>query len=97
MTTVYTYDPVTKEYKFQDETTLDPVTGEEVMPGSSTTLEPPEVETIHEGRIRKVPIFEDGAWVLKPDYRHEKFVHNVTKEPFMMTELGELPEGYTYE
>ena len=97
MTTVYTYDPVTKEYKFQDETTLDPVTGEEVMPGSSTTLEPPEVETIHDGKIRKVPVFEDNDWVLKPDYRQEMFVHNVTKEPFMMTQLGELPEGYTYE
>ena len=93
MTTVYTYHPVTKEYKFQDVTTLDPVTGEEVIPGSSTTLEPPEVETIHDGRIRKDPVFEDDAWVLKPDYRHETVINIETEHTLIMSEIGEPPEG----
>ena len=97
MTTVYTYHPVTKEYKFQDVTTLDPVTGEEVIPGSSTTLEPPEVETIHDGKIRKVPVFEDDAWVLKPDYRHETLINKEVGQSIVMSEIGEPPEGYTYE
>lgn len=88
---IYHYDTVTKEYKGVTTAEADPmetkIKGEFVplIPGCATLIEPPGTG------VNEAAVFENGEWVIKPDYRgYFKVNDNLTLDE--IKEINETAE-----
>ena len=89
----YNYDRKTREYTGSGVANINPVAtkreGKEVYyaPAYATLKKPPTVNKY------KVPVFQNGNWVVKDDYRGA-YICNENLNIQIVTTIGELPEGY---
>lgn len=84
----YKYDNETKEYKGTQEAQANPLEGGYLLPADCTFLEVPEYT---EGTI---PVFENGSWVIKNDYRgqYQVKLEDLTFEKIDF--IGDVENGY---
>ena len=93
---LYRYDKDTKEYIGSIPACLDPMASQRegkpvyAILKDSTTIEPP-----FEGG--KVAIFNGNGWTLVPDYRGRTVYRTTTGNPLLITEIGNIPPGYSLE
>lgn len=83
---VYNFDPQTGAYlsgSIADESPLEP--GVFLFPAYATDLKPPEVE------IREVPVFADGAWQIKSDWRGVPLFSIADGSAVAISEIGKNP------
>lgn len=86
---VYSYNCPTNEYIGTEEAQEDPLhPGEYLMPAKSTTIEPPLLEEY------QVAVFENGDWVVYPDYRNNWQVHLPSKQVSVIDYIGDIQEEY---
>lgn len=89
---IYNYDEFTKEYTGYCEADLDPAEskaqGKDVylIPAYATDVKPPKAKT------NEVVIYDNG-WKIEADFRGQ-YIVNEDMKPQLVTEIGELPEGY---
>ena len=89
-TICYTWDKITKEYKFQDVCQNDPLDGGVLLPASSTLTAPPS--SIDDG---KAIVWESNAWVQKNDYRNRDAFNG--QKMVTVDFIGDLPDGWSFE
>lgn len=88
----YNYSKVINEYIDKTESKLDPLESRAqykkiyLNPAFSTKKEPPELKE------NEVAIFQDDNWIIKSDYRKQKFYKKDTKEEIIITEIGIEPD-----
>ena len=86
---IYHYSPDTGEFLGETTARQSPIEpGKYLIPAHATPISPPPVAD-HEAAV-----FEDGLWVVTPDYRGEWFDG---RTPVQVIDLGPLPDGYTSE
>jgi len=90
--TVFSFNPVTKEYVGQcaaDESPLEP--GNYLVPAFATTKEPPSTAD------REVAVFDDvaGDWMIYPDFRSVPLCSTVDGSAVTVTEIGAQPDNTT--
>ncbi len=94
MTYIYNYSKTTKEYLYSQEAEANPaetkLKGEFVplVPANATLIEPPVYGA------NEIPVFENGEWVVKADYRKNYKKVDDDLNVSDITEIGELEEGY---
>ena len=85
---VYGYDRNTKEYTGTQSAPDSPrEPGVYLIPANSTELEPPAAGE------HQAACFVDGAWLLKADYRGEKYYSTVDQSEHEIKELGVDPDA----
>ena len=93
---LYRYDKDTKEYIGSIPACLDPMASKRegkpvyVILQNSTTVEPMHV-------VGKASVFNGKGWDLIDDYRGKTVYRKSTGTPLIVTELGEIPLGYSLE
>ena len=91
----YTYDEKTKEYTGTQNAFIDPLEtkkqGKKVylVPANATDKKPLEAKK------NQAVIFNDSEWKIVSDYRGKTYY--LGTEPHEMKELGDLPNGATFE
>ena len=81
---IYVYEPITKEYVGS----LD-VNENEVMPANTTIVEPPFLN------INEVCIFENGEWIVLPNYKFKVVYEKATGRDLVYDKFGDLPSHLT--
>lgn len=92
---IYNYDKETKAYLNSIEAYEDPEASRRqgkfipMMPANSTLLAPPDYDPQNQ-----IPVFEDGQWVIKADYRknYKKVTDDFITE--YIKDIGEIADGY---
>lgn len=92
---IYNYKEDTKEYLNSTEAYEDPEASRRqgkfipMMPANSTLLAPPGYNPQNQ-----IPVFEDGQWVIKADYRknYKKVTDDFITE--YIKDIGEIADGY---
>lgn len=93
----YTANPNTGEYESTSTATLDPVASKRLrsnvytLPAYSTYEKPPEVGE------NEVAVLQDGSWTVEKDFRGTKLYSHSTKEEIEVTDIGQLPFGYSLD
>ena len=91
---IYNYKEDTKEYLNSTEAYEDPEASRRqgkfipMMPANSTLLAPPDYDPQNQ-----IPVFEDGQWVIKADYRknYKKVTDDFITE--YIKDIGEIADG----
>ena len=92
---IYFYNPITFEYLYSEDATLDPaeweINHQEVylIPADATTAKPPKTAA------NQVAVYDvkNGGWNKEPDYRG-LYAINETMHPALISVIGALPAGY---
>lgn len=92
---LYHYSPENGEYLSTTEAFLDPLETERsgsdvyLIPALATTTPPPQASD------KEAVVFENGAWVIKPDHRGETW-YKAYNEPVVIKEIGNpINDGFT--
>ena len=91
----YIYEQSTKEYLYEDNAYLDPLESEKqdkdvyLVPANATDKKPLDVKE------NQAVIFNGSEWEIIADYRNKTYYMGT--EQHEMKELGDLPEGATFE
>ena len=91
----YTYDEKTKEYTGAQNGFIDPLETKKqgknvyLVPANATDKKPLEVKE------NQAVIFNGSEWEIVADYRNKTYY--LGTEPHEMKELGDLPNGATFE
>lgn len=89
---IHNYDGITKE--FLSESLADPSPLEEgvfMIPAFAVKTAPPQVAQ------NEVAVWDEGAWIVKPDFRDETAFAHVDGEQMTISGIGPVPDGYTLE
>ncbi len=90
---IYNYDETTKEYLNNTEADKDPIQSEIIgdfvplIPANATLTEPPLFEE------NQIPVFENGEWIIKPDYRKNYYK---VDDNFLVEEIETIGEQEGY-
>lgn len=89
----YQYDKNTGEFVYEFNRQIDPLESllkkENIyceLNNNATDIKPPELKE------NEVAIFQDDNWIIKSDYRKQKFYKKDTKEEIIITEIGIEPD-----
>lgn len=91
----YHYSEATNEYLASSRAELDPLESKKAEKSvylnvpHATLNRPPKVG------LNEVPIYADGGWVVVKDYRGKSVYSIADRKELVVSELGEIPDGYT--
>jgi hypothetical protein len=86
---IYHYDGITKVYLQTTAGRLDPLDHSRLLiPAKATDQAPPSVS------VNQIQRYEDSGWQIIPDFRGETIHNPTTKDEKVVTDVGNISEGY---
>ena len=84
---IYNYHPITKEFISESKADESPLEkGVYLIPGNATEIAPPQAGE------NEVACFENGIWLVKPDFRGKIYYKKDTLEEILISEIGMIPD-----